>query len=100
MQYMKIFSDSQAAIKALNSNVITSSTVKQTIESLNTVNQISHLEIFWIKAHIGHEGNERADQLVREAVKNSTISINTPLGSIQADTLSTDISRMGRQMVI
>ena len=30
------------------------------------------------KAHIGHDGNERADQLAREAVKNSQIRINTP----------------------
>ena len=36
------------------------------------------MEIYWIKAHIGHDGNERADQLAREAVKNSQIKINTP----------------------
>ena len=36
------------------------------------------LEICWIKAHVGYDGNERADQLAREAVKNSQIGINTP----------------------
>ena len=36
------------------------------------------VELCWIKAHIGHEGNERADQLAREASKNSVIQINTP----------------------
>ena len=36
------------------------------------------LEICWIKAHVGYEGNERADQLAREAVKNSQVGVNTP----------------------
>ena len=35
MQYIKIFSYSQAAILALNSNTVTSSLVKQTIITLN-----------------------------------------------------------------
>ena len=79
MQYIKIFWDSQAAIKALNSNIITSLLVKQTNESLNKLaNEVARLEICWIKAHIGHEGNERADQLAREAVKCSEIRLKTP----------------------
>ena len=79
MQYVKIFSDSQAAVKALNSNINTSLLVKQTNESLNKLaNEVARLEICWIKAHIGHEGNERADQLAREAVKCSAIRLKTP----------------------
>ena len=30
---------------------------------------MNRLEISWIKAHVGHEGNERADQLARDAYK-------------------------------
>ena len=79
MQYIKIFSDSQAAILALNSNTVTSSLVKQTIITLNLLaDSTERLEICWIKAHVGHEGNERADQLAREAVKNSQVGVNTP----------------------
>ena len=40
--------------------------------------QTSRLELSWIKAHIGHSGNERADQLASEAVNNVAIRINTP----------------------
>ena len=40
--------------------------------------QTSKLELSWIKAHIGHSGNKRADQLAREAVNNAAIRINTP----------------------
>ena len=31
--------------------------------------KVDRLEISWIKAHVGHIGNERADQLAREAVE-------------------------------
>ena len=49
MQYIKIFSDSQAAILALNSNTITSSLVKQTIISLNSLaDNTKSVEICWI----------------------------------------------------
>ena len=69
MQYIKIFSDSQAAILALNSNSVTS-LVKQTIITLNQLADCTkRVEICWIKAHVGHDGNKRADQLAREAVK-------------------------------
>ena len=79
MQYIKIFSDSQAAILALNSNTVTSSLVKQTIITLNLLaDKTERLEICWIKAHVGYDGNERADQLAREAVKNSQVGVNTP----------------------
>ena len=40
--------------------------------------QTSILEVCWIKAHIGHSGNERADQLARKATNNASIWINTP----------------------
>ena len=70
MQYIKIFSYSQAAISALNNNTVISSLVKQTIITLNLLaDSTERLEICWIKAHVGYDGNERADQLAREAVK-------------------------------
>ena len=50
MQYIKIFSDSQAAILALNSNTITSSLVKHTIINLNLLaHSTKRVEICWIK---------------------------------------------------
>ena len=78
MQYINFLSDLQAAILALISNTITSSLVKQTIINLNLfADSTKRVEICWIKAHLCHDGNERADQLTREAVKNSQIKINT-----------------------
>ena len=67
--YVKIFSDSRAAIQALNSSTVTSQLVKNTIAALNLVgSKVSRLEIAWIKAHVGHWGNERADQLARDSI--------------------------------
>ena len=67
-RYAKIFSDSRAAIQALNSEVVTSQVVKDTINALNLAGgKVDRLEIAWIKAHVGHWGKERADQLARES---------------------------------
>ena len=67
---VKVFSDSRAAIQALNSNIVSSQLVKDTITQLNIIgNKVNRLEISWIKAHVGHEGNEKADQLARDAYK-------------------------------
>ena len=68
--YIKVFSDSRAAIQALDSNIVSSQLVKDTITQLNIIgNKVNRLEISWIKAHVGHEGNEKADQLARDACK-------------------------------
>ena len=69
-EYVKVFSDSRAAIQALDSNLVSSQLVKDTITQLNIIgNKVNRLEISWIKAHVGHEGNEKADQLARDACK-------------------------------
>ena len=67
-RYIKIFSDSYAAIQVLNSSLLTSQLVKDTVKALNLVgNKGDKLEISCIKARVGHPGKERADQRAREA---------------------------------
>ena len=69
-RYIKNFSDSRAAIQALHSATVTSQLVKETVLALNLVGgKVDRLEIAWIKAHVGHWGNERADQLARDSIK-------------------------------
>ena len=69
-QYIKLFTDSQASLQALNSHEIKSLAVKDTILALNLVGQkVNRLEISWIKAHVGHQGNEMADKLAIETIK-------------------------------
>ena len=65
---IKVFTDSQAALLALSTPTIKSRLVHSTIMELNKlVQQGVSVEVCWIKAHIGHEGNERADEEARRA---------------------------------
>ena len=67
-KYIKIMSDSQAAIQALSSRLCSSRLVQQTKTELNKLGETTdRLDIAWIKAHVGHPGNEKADSLARKA---------------------------------
>ena len=67
IKYVKILSDSQAAIKALNKPRITSQSVLTELEYMETLAlEVKHLTLAWIKAHVGTEGNEHADQAAKE----------------------------------
>ena len=74
LQYVKILTDSQAAFFALASTQFTSKVVKETILELNKLGEhLNRLEIVWIKAHTG---NERADNLARDAVYHEEIQLH------------------------
>ena len=67
---MNIFVDSQAALKALIADEITSITVSKAIKNLNNLgNKCKNLKLVWIIAHVGYEGNEEADRNAKEAAK-------------------------------
>ena len=67
-EYVKIQTDSQAALQALDDTTYTSRVVKDTMMELNNLgHKVKRLEIAWVKAHIGIPGNERADKLARDA---------------------------------
>ena len=77
--YVKILCDSQAAIMALASHEIKSLTVMKTIDELNTlVNKVNKVRITWVKAHVGIEGNEEADQQAKEGANNPIPAYNMP----------------------
>ena len=61
-----ILSDSQAAIRALAKQRVTSKTVLNCINILNTLAIDCKITIRWVKAHVGIEGNERADMLAKK----------------------------------
>ena len=57
-KYVKIFSDSQAAIAAIDSSDVTSQAVLDTKVALNKLAKLMrNTVVVWIKAHVGHEGN-------------------------------------------
>ena len=81
---IKIFSDSQAAILALDSSEMTSLHVKETKNTLNTLaTKVQRISVVWIKAQVGHEGNEEADRLAKIGTTKNENQIN--VGTLQAE---------------
>ena len=71
---MIFFADSQAALLALAKTSVTSKLVASTIDMLNILGKTVYtLKLCWIKAHTGHIGNERADEIVNKTINDSAI---------------------------
>ncbi|XP_013197886.2 uncharacterized protein LOC106140796 [Amyelois transitella] len=67
-----VYSDSMAALQTVTSPVSLHPLAVKTRENLKTITrQNKSIKLFWIKAHAGLEGNERADQLAKEAAVNT-----------------------------
>ena len=61
---VKVYVDSQAALRTFQADYITSKLALQTIQILNTV-VAKPLVFVWTKAHVGTFGNEKADRLAK-----------------------------------
>ena len=59
------FVDSQASLQALKADRITSRVVYDTIRVLNDINTV--VDLVWVPAHSGVEGNELVDTLAKES---------------------------------
>lgn len=65
-QSFEIFSDSQAAIKSLESPYTNSILVQECKRNLNRLAVHNIVKVVWIPGHSGLDGNERADSLARQ----------------------------------
>ncbi|GBO09339.1 Putative protein in type-1 retrotransposable element R1DM [Araneus ventricosus] len=65
----KIWSDSLSSLQALQ-DPKTSSPIARQIQQI--LLEYPHISLGWIKAHVGHEGNEKADELAKEAILSPT----------------------------
>jgi ribonuclease HI len=61
-----ILSDSQAAIKALDSYQINSKLVWDCHQCLVKLAEQNRIQLVWVPGHMGIDGNETADQLARQ----------------------------------
>ena len=65
--HVKILSDSQAALTALSNTKLESQTVKNASIAQNSLKlRCDTVRLAWIKAHVGTQGNEEADQGAKE----------------------------------
>ena len=70
-KFVKILTDSQAALITLNNIDFTSSTALKTAEALENIAwRVKGCTIAWLRAHIGTEGNEAADEAAKKGAEN------------------------------
>ena len=78
--------DSQAAILALRSESISSKIVGEAKRKLNLLGTRCSITLVWTKAHVGTEGNERADYLAKEGGNSGDLyDIGLPGNEIKAE---------------
>jgi len=72
--HIRIYSDSQSALKALQADEITSNCVKHVIKQVMILSEkVERVDMVWIKAHDGNTGNEYADYLAKEGTVQTTL---------------------------
>jgi RNase H len=65
-KHVYIMSDSQAALRALESYSFTSKLVADCLDNLKRLTTKCKLTLMWVPGHTGVEGNEEADQLANK----------------------------------
>ena len=94
-KYIKFLVDSQAALKALSNCSVKSETVQRTIRELSKLgHNIPRLTLTWIKAHVGYEGNEMADEAAKQGALEPEMSIK-----LEVPISSTEISNRLKELI-
>ncbi|GBO12617.1 hypothetical protein AVEN_73809-1 [Araneus ventricosus] len=68
------WSDSQSSLKALLNQKSNSPIARSIQDSLYNTHNI---RLGWIRAHVGHLGNEKADQLAKEVITSTEAAVLT-----------------------
>jgi ribonuclease HI len=75
-----IFSDSQAALKALSGPKGTSRLIAECLDALTVLADLTEVTLIWVPGHQGIRGNEKAHMLARQASATSILSPEPALG--------------------
>lgn len=105
---VNIFSDSRSSLNLLRSPAVThplAAEIKQSVRRIREEGR--HVRLFWLRAHVGTPGNERADELAKNAALNkktlpdySKVPVSHIRGCIREETIQKwqaryDASTMG-----
>jgi len=82
---MRICSDSQAALKALQAVRTTTPLVQQCQEALNDISTQHAVGLYWVSGHAGVWGNEIADELARHTSTLKFVGPQPALGVSRQD---------------
>lgn len=87
-----ILTDSQAAVKALESYRTTSKMVRDCKQNLLRLAKGNQVTIAWCPGHSGHAGNEKADELARHGAETPLMGPE-PACSISIGSVRTEVGR-------
>jgi ribonuclease HI len=79
-KWILIFSDSQAALKALNGPKVTSRLVAECLDALSALANLNEVTLIWMPRHQGILGNEKADKFARQASATSILGPDPAVG--------------------
>jgi len=75
-----IFSDSQAALKAISGPKVTSRLVAECLDALSALTSLNEVTLAWVPGHRGISGNEEAGKLARQASATPLLGPEPALG--------------------
>ncbi len=73
---VNLWVDSQAALLALDQNFCNSKTVEACVQTLNRLGENRRVVLHWVKAHVGHMGNEVVDEIAKSGARNELQGIS------------------------
>lgn len=72
-QTVELYTDSQAAISALQREWTDSRLIKDCKRELTRLSNLNKVQVIWVPGHTGIEGNEKADEAARKAARETTL---------------------------
>lgn len=87
--------DNKAALLAVTGNFVKSQQVLDIVERLNFLGRRHTVVLRWVKAHVGHLCNEKADRLAKQGVDDPSLQV----ANLPSESVSSGRARMNDKVV-